>query len=117
MIEGVQTSTEWPDLAPPVALSAGPLGVVQGADREIARLTALRARAVAEFAASPAASVDRRQGEPGAMSTERWAPRPEILQPVSEWATPELQVALSYTEGSAHTLLEDSLRTVQRLPG
>ncbi len=38
--------------APPVALSAGPLGAVQAADREIARQTALRARAVAEFAAS-----------------------------------------------------------------
>src|SRR3954447_4680710 len=117
MIEHMQTSAGWPEFAPPVALSSGPLGVVQGADREIARLTALRARAVAEFAASRPASAERRQGEAGAMSTERWAARPEILQPVSEWATPELQVALSYTEGSAQKLLEDSLRTVQRLPG
>src|SRR3954463_16174330 len=117
MIEHMETSAGWPEFAPPVALSSGPLGVVQAADREIARLTALRARAVAEFAASRPASVDRRQGEPGAMSTERWVARPEILQPVSEWATPELQVALSYTEGSAQKLLEDSLRTVQRLPG
>jgi hypothetical protein len=56
-----------PEFAPPVGLSSGPLGVVQAADREIARLTAVRARAVAEFAASRAASADRAQGEPGAI--------------------------------------------------
>src|ERR1700712_1716901 len=62
-------------LAPPVAVSAGPLGVVQSADREIARLTAVRARAVADFAASRPASADRQQGERGAMSPQRWAAR------------------------------------------
>src|SRR3954466_8020249 len=117
MIEGVQTSTEWPDLAPPVALSAGPLGVVQAADREIARLTAVRARAVAEFAASRPASVDRPQGERRAMSAQRGGARPEVLRPVSEWATPELQVALAVGQQSAQGLLERSLRLVSRLPG
>ncbi|MGY1734659.1 hypothetical protein [Geodermatophilus sp. SYSU D00684] len=39
-------------LVPPVGLSSGPLGAVQAADREIARQTALRARAVAAFAAA-----------------------------------------------------------------
>ena len=73
-----------PELAPPVALSSGPLGVVQAADREIARLTAVRARAFAEFAASRPASADRAQGEKGAMSAERWSARPELLRPVSE---------------------------------
>ena len=102
---------------PAVAVSAGPLGVVQAADREIARLTAVRARAVAEFAASRPASVDRRQGEPGAMSAERWAARAEVLQPVSEWATSELQVALAVGSQTAEDLLERSLRLVSRLPG
>jgi hypothetical protein len=73
----------WPEFAPPVGLAAGPLGAVQAADREIARQTAIRARALAEFAASRPASVDRVQGEPGAMSPERWASRPEILRTVS----------------------------------
>jgi hypothetical protein len=103
--------------APPPAVSAGPLGVVQSANREIARLTAVRARALADFAASRPASVDRQQGERGAMSPQRWAARPEVLRPVSEWATQELQVALAYTEGSAQALLERSLRLVSRLPG
>ena len=34
-----EASTEWPEFAPPVALSDGPLGAVQAADREIARQT------------------------------------------------------------------------------
>ncbi|MGY1840367.1 MULTISPECIES: DUF222 domain-containing protein [unclassified Modestobacter] len=102
--------------APPVMLSAGPLGAVQAADREIARQTALRARAVAEFAASRPASADRAQGEPGAMSPERWAARAEVLRPVSEWATRELVVALSITAEAAEGLLERSLTLVHRLP-
>jgi hypothetical protein len=60
---------------PPVALSSGPLGAVQAADREIARQAAVRARAVAAFAASRPASVDRAPGSPGAMSAQRWAGR------------------------------------------
>src|SRR3712207_3745518 len=110
-------STRSPEFAPTVPLTAGPLGVVQAADREIARLTAVRARAVAEFAASRPASADRQQGERGAMSPERWAARPEVLRPVSEWATQELQIALSCTSGSAQGLLEHSLLLVSRLPG
>ncbi|MGY1593493.1 DUF222 domain-containing protein [Geodermatophilus sp. SYSU D00708] len=109
-------STAWPASGPPVALSGGPLGVVQAADREISRLVALRARAVAEFAASRLASLDRQQGERGAMSPERWAARPEVLRPVSEWATAELSVALAYTQRSAQNLLERSLTLVTRLP-
>lgn len=103
--------------APSAGLPPGPLGVVQAADREIARQTALRARAVAEFAASRPASVDRAQGAPGAMSPERWAARPEVLRPVSEWATQELAVALSLTETAAEALLQRSLTLVHRLPG
>src|SRR4051794_41527112 len=105
------------ELAAPVGLSAGPLGAVQAADRELARWTAARARAVAEFAAARPASADRAEGEKGAMSAERWAARPEILRPVSEWAGQELSVALSITQAAADTLLERSLALVHRLPG
>jgi hypothetical protein len=73
-----KAATEWPSFAPPVELSEGPLGVVQAADREIARQTALRARGVAAFAAERPADVDRAQGEKGAMSPERRAARPEV---------------------------------------
>ena len=103
--------------APPVALSSGPLGVVQAADREIARLTAVRARAVAEFAAARPASVDRPQGQRGAMSPERWAARADVLRGVSEWAAQELSVALSLSPQAAEALLERSLTLVHRLPG
>ncbi len=108
---------ELPVLAPPVGLSAGPLGAVQAAEREIARHSALRARAVAAFAASRPASADRPQGTRGAMSPARWAARPEVLREVSEWAAPELSVALSVTQTAAQTLLERSLTLVHRLPG
>ena len=104
------------ELVPPVALSSGPLGAVQAADREIARQTALRARAVARFALSRPASVDRPQGVRGAMSAARWAARPELLREVSEWAAPELSVALSITQAAAELLLERSLTLVARLP-
>ncbi|WP_244522317.1 HNH endonuclease signature motif containing protein [Geodermatophilus africanus] len=102
--------------APVVGWASGPLGAVQAADREIARQTAVRARAVAAFAASRPASVDRAQGEPGAMSAERWAARPEVLRAVSEWATPELAIALNLTRRAAEVLLEESLTLVSRLP-
>jgi hypothetical protein len=101
---------------PPVGLSPGPLGAVQAADREIARQTAVRARAVAAFAASRPAAVDRPQGSPGAMSAERWAARADVLRPVSEWATQELAVALSLSSEAAQGLLERSLTLVHRLP-
>jgi hypothetical protein len=110
-------STEWPDFAPPVALSDGLLGVVQAADRERARQTAIRARGVAEFAGSRPATADRSQGEPGAMSPERWAARPEVLRDVSEWAAQELVVALSISAEAAESLLVRSLTLVHRLPG
>jgi hypothetical protein len=102
--------------APSVGWAAGPLGAVQAADRQIARQTALRARAVAEFAASRPASADRVQGRPEAMSAQRWAARPEVLRAVSEWATPELSIALNLTAPAAEDLLERSLTLVHRLP-
>src|SRR6478609_5901983 len=112
-----ERSGEWPAFAPPVALSDGPLGAVQAADREIARQTALRARAVAEFAATRPADADRAQGEPGAMSPERWAARPDVLRGVSEWAAQELVIALAISSEAADALLTRSLNLVHRLPG
>ena len=112
-----QASSAWPAFAPPVALSDGPLGAVQAADREIGRQTSIRARAVAAFAATRPASADRGQGEPGAMSPERWSARPEVLRPVSEWAGRELMIALSISDQAADALLTNSLTLVHRLPG
>ncbi|MGY1846539.1 hypothetical protein [Blastococcus sp. SYSU DS1021] len=111
------TMTSAPPGAPAVGWATGPLGAVQAADRQIARQTALRARAVAEFAAARPASVDRQPGEPGAMSADRRASRPEVLADVSEWATQELAVALSRTLQSAEALLTRSLTLVHRLRG
>ncbi|MDK3257226.1 HNH endonuclease signature motif containing protein [Blastococcus capsensis] len=102
--------------APVAGRASGPLGAVQAADREIARQTALRARALAEFAATRPASADRQPGQPGAMSAERRAARPEVLADVSEWAAQELVVALSRTSQAAEALLERSLTLVHRLP-
>src|SRR5918997_6063021 len=116
MRDGAQSSTIGA-AAPTVGWASGPLGAVQAADREISRHTAIRARAVAEFAASRPASADRQQGERGAMSAERWAARPEVLRSVSEWATPELAIALNLTQPGAEKLLEESLTLVHRLPG
>jgi hypothetical protein len=115
--QAAKASTAWPEFAPPVALSDGPLGAVQAADREIGRQTAIRARAVAEFAATRPSTADRAQGEPGAMSPERWNARPEALRPVSEWAGRELMIALSISAQAADALLTRSLTLVRRLPG
>jgi len=114
--DGARTSTLGA-AAPSVGWASGLLGAVQAADREISRQTAARARAVAEFAASRPASADRAQGERGAMSAERWAARAEVLRAVSEWATPELALALNLTQQGAERELERSLRLVHRLPG
>jgi hypothetical protein len=105
-----------PPAPPAVGWAAGPLGAVQAADREIARQTALRARAVAEFAATRPASADRPAGQPGAMSAERRSSRPEVLAQVSEWAADELAIALSITTPAAEQLLTRSMALVHRLP-
>ncbi|MGY1667081.1 DUF222 domain-containing protein [Geodermatophilus sp. SYSU D00696] len=101
---------------PTVGWASGPLGAVQAADREIARQIALRARAVAAFAASRPSSADRPQGSPGAMSADRWAARTEVLRPVSEWAAHELSIALDLTVQRAEEELARSLTLVHRLP-
>jgi hypothetical protein len=101
---------------PTAGWASGALGAVQAADREIARQTAARARAVAAFAAERPASADRPAGTPGAMSAERRAARPAVLAEVSEWAAQELALALELSSEAAHALLERSLVLVHRLP-
>ena len=106
-----------PPGAPAVGWASGPLGVVQAADREIARLTAVRARALADFAASRPASADRQPGEPGAMSAARRAARPAVLAEVSEWAASEVSIASSISKQAAGQRLERSMTLAYRLPG
>ncbi|WP_245784719.1 HNH endonuclease signature motif containing protein [Geodermatophilus amargosae] len=106
-----------PATTPPgVGWASGPLGEVQAADRELARQTARRYRAIAVFAATRPASADRAQGEHGAMAAERWAARPEVLRPVSEWTTQELSIALNVSAQRAEDELERSLTLTRRLP-
>ena len=62
MIEGVTTAVLD---APPVGWASGALGAVQAADRELSRSAALRYRAVAAFAPTRPASVDRPRGGAG----------------------------------------------------
>jgi hypothetical protein len=81
--------------APPVELAAGPLGAVQAADRgdrpadRVADAGGGRVRRVLPGITGPGAGRARGD-EPGALGG-----RPELLRAVSEWATPELTVALS----------------------
>src|SRR5689334_6738698 len=109
-----EASTEWPQFAPPVSLGEGPVGLVQAADREIARQTAAQLRALAAFAQSRPSTTDRAQGEKGAMSAERWSARPELLKPVSEWAAQELSIALSITPTKAEQRLHEALTIVTK---
>ncbi|MGY1812043.1 DUF222 domain-containing protein [Blastococcus sp. SYSU D00820] len=101
---------------PAVGWASGPLGAVQAAAREIARQSAVQARAVVEFAATRPASADRPAGTKGAMSASRRAARPDVLTEVSEWAAQELVVALSISSRAAEDLLVRSLTLAQRLP-
>ncbi|SMO83609.1 hypothetical protein SAMN06273567_105142 [Geodermatophilus aquaeductus] len=117
-VTGSSTAVLDPPAATPpgVGWASGPLGEVQAASREISRQTARRYRAIAAFAATRPASADRAQGEPGAMSAERWAARAAVLRPVSEWATPELAIALDVSSQRAEDELERALLLDQRLP-
>jgi hypothetical protein len=90
---------------------------VQAAEREIARQTAVRARALAAFASTRPASADRQPGEPGCMSAERRGARPKVLADVSEWAADEVALALSIPTTTAEAQLARALTLVHRLPG
>lgn len=121
MVDGVAVEPDAPSHAafpaPAVGWASGPLGAVQAADREIARQTARRARAVAAFAATRPASVDRPQGTPGAMSPQRWARRPEPLRQVSEWAAQELAIALLHATGGGGLAERPRLALTDALTG
>ena len=117
MIEHVDRRQGSGPARPAVGWASGPLGVVQSADREIARQTARRARGLAAFAATRPAAADRQPGQPGAMGADRRASRPEVLADVSEWAAQEVSLALSITRKAAEDLLDRSLTLVHRLPG
>src|SRR4051794_21272424 len=116
MIECVATAADPPVFGPQTALGRGPLGAAQAADRAMAAAFVARVRAIAAFAGERPSSADRAQGEPGAMSPQRWAARPEILAPVSEWAAPELSIGLTCSRRKAEDLIGQALMLV-RLPG
>ena len=116
MIDHVDSEQVSGPAEPAVGWASGPLGVVQSADREISRQTARRARGLAAFAATRPAAADRQPGQPGAMSADRRASRPDVLADVSEWAAQEVALALSITRKAAEDLLDRSLTLVHRLP-
>src|SRR4051812_31866180 len=116
MIECVTTAADPPAFGPQTALARGPLGAAQLADRAMAAAFVARVRAIAAFTSERPSSADRAQGEPGAMSAQRWAARPEILAPVSEWAAPELSIGLTCSRRKAEDLIGQALLLV-RLPG
>src|SRR3954465_1050792 len=103
--------TETASPPPSVGWATGPLGTVQAADREIARQTALRARAVAEFAASRPASADRPAGQPGGIRGGRAG-----VHERGPAGGAELVVALAISAEAAEALLVRSLTLVHRLP-
>src|SRR3954470_23330417 len=115
MIEDVSAPSEPPAFGPQVALAEGRLGAAQVADRAMAAAFVARVRALADFAAQRPSSADRAQGEPGAMSPQRWAGRPEILLPVSEWAAQEVSIGLTCSRRKAEDLIEQAL-ILSRLP-
>src|SRR3954454_21446183 len=116
MIECVTTAADPPAFGPQTALARGPLGAAQLADRAMAAAFVARVRAIAAFTSERPSSADRAQGEPGAMSAQRWAARPEILAPVSEWAAPELSIGLTCSRRKAEDLIGQALMLI-RLPG
>jgi hypothetical protein len=99
-----------------VAAGAEQLERARGAHVELARAAAERARAVARFARSRPASLDRPDGEVGAAAAATRAGRPAVLTPVSEWAVDEVAVALSLTGAAATRVLVESLLLDERLP-
>jgi hypothetical protein len=96
---------------------AAQLAEAREAQAEIGRQQARQARALARFARSRPASLDRTDQEVGAAAAATRAARPPALLPVSEWAVDEIAVALSLTGSTAGRLLAESLLLVDRLPG
>ena len=87
------------------------------ASRAIARLSAVVATSLAQFArCRPSALFDRQPGEQGAMSAATRAARPAVLSEVSEWAVDEVAPALGITSAAARAQLGKSLVLAERLP-
>ncbi|SOE01065.1 HNH endonuclease signature motif containing protein [Blastococcus haudaquaticus] len=88
------------------------------ATRAIARLSAVVATSLAEFArCRPSESFDRQPGEQGAMSAATRNARPAALSEVSEWAVDEVAPSLRVTSTAAGVQLAESVVLVDRLPG
>jgi hypothetical protein len=101
-----------------LAAGAQPLARAAAASREIARLSAVVATSLAEFArCRPASLFDRQPGERGAMSAATRAARPAALTEVSEWAVDEMAPTLRISGVAAGVQLADALVLVERLPG
>ncbi len=100
-----------------LAAGARPLARATAASREIARLSAVVATSLAEFArCRPAASFDRQPGERGAMSAATQAARPAALSEVSEWAVDEVAPTLRISGPAATAQLAESVVLAERLP-
>lgn len=111
-------SATWPTFTPPaLGTATGPMAEVMAAERALAGATATRARALSALAQARPASDDRPAGTPGAMSAERRAARPDVLEPVSEWVVRELRVSLAVTDTAADRMLVQALTLTRRLPG
>jgi hypothetical protein len=100
-----------------LAAGAEPLARAAAASREIARLSAVVATSLAEFArCRPATLFDRQPGEQGAMSAATRAARPAALAEVSEWAVDEVAPTLRISGPAATAQLVDALVLDERLP-
>ena len=100
-----------------LAAGARPLARAAAASREIARLSAVVATSLAEFArCRPAALFDRQPGERGAMSAATRAARPAALSEVSEGAVDEVAPALRISGPAATAQLAGSVVIADRLP-
>ena len=100
-----------------LAAGARPLARAAAASREIARLSAVVATSLAEFArCRPATLFDRQPGEQGAMSAATRAARPVALTEVSEWAVDEVAPTLRISGPAATAQLAEALVLAERLP-
>jgi hypothetical protein len=96
---------------------AAHLAGAQRAFRAQARLAAVQARELTEFARQrPAALFDRPDDEVGAAAAASRAARPAVLTEVSEWAVDEVMAALGLPSRTASKLLSDSVALVEQLP-
>ncbi len=104
-------------LADQFEAGADHLARAREAHRTLARAAADQASALADFARSRSASLDRPDSEIGAAAAATRAARPAALTPVSEWAVDEVAVALQVSGAAATDLLVQSITLDERLPG